>query len=288
MRRAIEYFERAIEIDPDYAAAYSGLADSYAVLPLYGSVPPKEAMPRAEAAARRALEIDDTLAEAHTALGLVLALDHWDWSAGERSFRRAIELNPNYAIAHHRYGNYLQATGRAREALAEMQRALELDPLALDINRGLGNTYRDIGDYDRAIEQYLYVIEVSPTDANYRSLSQAYVLQGEYGKALDALRPDDDLAAWIYAVAGKAEEALRRLDALVERAEREYVPAFIPAVAYAALRDDERAFEWLERAYEERDFNLGMFLKTSSVFVRLHSDPRFQDLLRRMNYPEAS
>ncbi len=141
--------------------------------------------------------------------------------------------------------------------------------------------------FTAAIDQYLYAIELSPISRNYHYLSEAYVRQGEYEKALDALRPDDDRAAWIYALAGTTEEARRRLDALVARAKREYVPAWYPAVAYAALRDDERAFEWLEQAYEGRDLELGSALM-EPVFVRLRPDPRFQDLLRRMNYPEAS
>ncbi|MEE9279070.1 MAG: tetratricopeptide repeat protein [Myxococcota bacterium] len=288
-RRAIEYFERAIELDPSYASAYAGLADSLSLLPAYDPEPAREVMPRAEAAARKALEIDSTLGEAHTSLGWVRAFYHWDWAGAERSFQTAIELDPGYPTAHSWYGVSLWAVGRIDEGAAELERAHELDPLSLVMKRNLGYVYMLQGDHERAIKALLDTLELDPELAlTRRWLAEAYVRAGEYDKAVAIIPPGDQEAPWIYAMAGKREEALRRLDALGERSQREHVPSTPRARAYAALGEDERAMEWLERAYEERDIWLGLFLKNDPLFERLHLDPRFRDLLRRMNYAEAS
>ena len=288
LSRAIEHFERAIELDPTYAAPYAGLADSYGLMSPYGQMPNKESMPRAEAAARKALELDETLAEAHASLGWVLAFYHRDWAGAEQSFLRAIELDPGYATAHHWHGVYLWAVGRTRDALAEAERALELDPLSLIVNRNLAYTYVLVGDYERAIEQFLHTLELDPDFPLTQSyLAVTYARQGDYEKALAVIAPSDSAAPWLYAEAGKRDEALRLLDELAERSKREHVASMPRARAYAVLGDDERAFEWLERAYEDREFEIHVFLKTDPQFVRLYPDPRFQDLLRRMGYPEG-
>ena len=289
LRRAVAYFERAIEEDPDYAAAYAGLADTYALLPAYGVEPAGQVVPKAEAAARKALAIDGSLAAAHASLGWIQAFFHWDWSAAEQSFRRAIELDPRYPTAHLWYGLALRSTGRVREGLAEMERAHQLDPFALVNNRNLGETYAIAGDFDRAIAQLLYTIELDPDfPLTHVSLASAYLRNGEVEKALGSIPPESKHAAWIYARAGKREEALRLLDAYAARAEPDHVVAMSRAIAYAALGDDERAFEWLERAYDVQPIGLSIRLLSNPVLERLRADPRFQDLLRRMNYPGPS
>ena len=290
LRRAIEYFESAIDEDPGYAPAYAGLADSYALLAAYTAEPITEAMTRAEAAARKALAIDESLAEAHASLAWVLAFYHWDWSGAEQSLRRAIELDPRYPMAHTWYGILLRATGRVREGLAELERAHELDPLSLITNRTLGEAYLELGEPERAIEQLLHTIELDPDfPFTQRGLAHAYLKQGEVDKALvvAAQQLNDNEAAWIYGQAGRRVEALQRLES-DQRPKRAHSFPFSRALAYAALGDKERTFEWLERAYTAREPVLGLLIKTEPVLVPLYEDPRFQDLLRRMNYPGAS
>ncbi len=288
-RRAIAYFESAIEADPSYAAAYAGLADCHLLMAAYELEPATEAMPRSEAAARKALEIDDTVAEAHASLAWMLVLYHRDWPAAEQSFRRAIELDPRYPAAHHWRGLSLQARGRAGEALVELRRAQELDPLGLRINFDLGEANRLAGDYERAIDQYLRVIELDPDfPFPYMYLAAAHARRGEYEEALAALRPEDPRAIWVYALAGEREEALRRLDALAKASEPGYTGAYWHALGYAALGDDEQALEWLERGYEEHSSMMTLYVKIEPALLHLHSAPRFQDLLRRMNFPGAS
>jgi tetratricopeptide (TPR) repeat protein len=288
LRRAIGYFDSAIDVDPSYAAAYAGLADSYALLPGYSTEPATEAMPRAESAARRALELDESLAEAHASLAFVRAFYHWDWPGAEQSCRRALELDPRSPKAHHWYGLILAATGRSREALAELERAHELDPLSRVISRNLGSRLIG-GDLERSIELLLHTIELDPElPLAHLVLARAYQEQGEEEKALAiaAHQLNDYEAAYIYAYAGRREDALRRLQQAEDGSERAGDAALYKAQAYAALGDEERAFEWLERAYAARELALGLMLKTEAAFVPLHDDPRFQDLLRRMGLPE--
>ena len=290
LSKAIEYFQQAIAKDSSYALAYSGLADCYGVLPTFAFVPPKEAYPKAKEAALKALEIDDTLAEAHTSLAIVKAGYDWHWSGGEREFQRAIALNPDYAMAHMWYGFTLALMGRFDEAIAEAKRALELDPLSLNINWFLGLVYIFARQYDQAIEQYRKALELDPNFFMLHAfLGIAYVHKSMYKEGIAefekavAISPSNLSLSFLgygYAAAGRRVEAQKVLDKLNELSKRKYVPALHRAIIYAGLVEKDKAFEWLEKAYEER---YTIAIKVNPVFDPLRSDPRFKDLLRRMN-----
>jgi tetratricopeptide (TPR) repeat protein len=289
--RAIEYFQQAIAKDPNYALAYAGLADCYSGLPFNASVAPKEAIPRAKEAAQKALEIDDTLAEAHASLGFIRTIYDWDWPGAEKEFQRAIELNPNYAIAHRWYSLALEFTGRLEEAIAEDKRALELDPLSLPINAYTGLTFYDVRQFDQAIEQEHKALELDPNFIlAHDFLGLAYVQKSmrkegiaEFEKAL-VIAPGDALSLGelgnAYALGGKRAEAQKALDQLNELSKQRYVPAMARVVVDVGLGEKDKAFEWLEKAYEER---FVIQIKVDPQFDPLRSDPRFTDLLRRMN-----
>ena len=295
LKKSIEYFNQAIEKDPSFALAYAGLADSY-VVPA-NRLPPREAMPKAKAAAIRALELDETLAEAHASLGRVLAAYDWDWTSAEKEYKRAIELNPRYAIAHQWYGGYLAVMGRSNEAIAERKRALELEPLSLIINFELGLAFYYARDYDQAIEQFQKTLEL---DQNFppahQFLPAAYEQKGMYGEAIAEFKkaiPLKQGSEWtlskaglghVYAVTGKKSEARTVLDELKQLSEQEYVPATSIALIYAGLGEKDQAFAWLEKAYEQRAFQM-QWLKIEPRWDSLRSDPRFQDLMRRIGIP---
>ncbi len=289
--RAIEGFHQAIEKDPSYALAYAGVADSYALLANYSAIPRKESYSRAKAAAMRALEIDDTLAEAHTSLAFVI-WHEGDFSGGEREFKRAIELNPNYATADHWYGNYLLAVGRRDEALAELKRSLELDPLSLIINTAVGGCYYFRREYDQAITQLRETLEIDANFINaHEFLGAACLQKGMYEEAIAEFQKAVELSGrWevelsklghTYAVSGRRTEARKLLDELKERRTQRQISATNIALVYAGLGEREQAFAWLEKAYQERDQRLGA-ITTDPVLDSLRSDPRFQDLLRRV------
>ena len=292
IKKSIEYFDQAIEKDPGYALAYVGLADCY-VVPA-NPQPPSEKMPKARAAAMRALELDETLAEAHTALARVLAVYDWDWAGAEKEFRRAIELNPRYAGAHQWYGGYLEMMGRPDESLAERNKALELDPLSLTINFELGLAFYYARDYDQAIQQFQKTLEL---DANFplvhAHLPAAYEQKGMYAEAIAGFQKGITLRGgteWsfsmsglghVYGVSGKKAEARAVLDELKQRSRQEYVPADSIALVYEGLGEKDQAFIWLEKAYEEHAFKMA-WLKVEPQWDSLRSDPRFADLVRRM------
>jgi TolB-like protein/Tfp pilus assembly protein PilF len=290
---AIGYFQQAIEQDESYALAYVGLADSNVLLVEYGSTSVAEALPKAERAALKALELDGTLAEAHEVLGLIRAYDY-QWSAAENEYRRAIELKPDYPTAHHRYAVTLIATGRIGEAKAEAERARQLDPTSLIINSLLAAILVSAREYDRAIEQEKKALELDPSFAYGRSaLARAYIGQTRYAEAvaeLDKLKAT--LAAWparyagelgyAYAMSGQRAEALRVLAELEERSQREYISPSARALIYTGLGDKDQAFAWLDKAYAERDWRLRE-LKFSPLFDSLRSDPRFTRLLKQMH-----
>ena len=293
---ALEYFRRAIEIDPTYALGYAGMADCYNLLPFYGLAPPKEAFPRARAAALKALDLDSTLAEAHTTLGDIAYSYDWDWSAAEQEYMRAIELNPSYATAHHWYANYLGVVGRLTEQMQEIKRALELDPLSLRINGDLGWAFQFAGQYDQAIEQYQKTLKLDPNFVPVHSLlGRAYVQKGMYSEARNAFEKAIALSegnpdyiaelGHLYAVGGKRNEALAKISELKQLSRRRYVSPVGLALIHVGLGDKEQAFEWLEKAYEDRSAAL-VFLKRENRFDPLRGEPRFQDLLRRMNLPD--
>jgi serine/threonine-protein kinase len=297
--KSIRFFEQAIERDPGYALAYAGLADSYLLVAFYGSRPPQEILPKARAAAIRALEIDEDLAEAHATLADLKYLFEWDWSGAERGFRRAIALNPNYATAHQWYANYLAVLRRPKEACAEIFRAQELDPLNSVIGMDVGLTcYYTAGDYDKAIEQYRKVLELDPGfGLTYLYLALAQVGRSDFAEATSVLEtlkrlgpgePDPiALLGYTFALTGRRREAEGALEELRALSKRRYVSAFPIAWVYMGLGDKDRAFEWLEKAYLERAGRL-TYLNVLRAFDPLRSDPRFQRLLDRMRFPETA
>jgi TolB-like protein/Tfp pilus assembly protein PilF/predicted Ser/Thr protein kinase len=295
-KKGIEYFQQAIDKDATYALAFSGLADSHSDLAYRGFVAPKVAYPRAKEAAQKALEIDGTLAEAHTSLAIITAEYDWNWSDAEKGFQRAIELNPNYAIAHTWYGvRVLRTLGRSEEAIAEEKRALELDPLSLISNLALGVEFSNAKQYDQGIEQLRKTVELDPSfSLAHAMLGRAYVEKAAYKEGIDetekalAFSPDNtrfvSLLGSAYARAGRRADAQKVLDQLNVMASQKYVAANYRAFIYAALGKKSEAFEWLERAYDERSIGLGVgTLKVDPAYDPLRSDPRFHDLLRRMN-----
>jgi tetratricopeptide (TPR) repeat protein len=283
VNRGIGYFEQAIEKDPTYALAYSGLADCYRARGGLFLVPPKETYPKAKEAALKALEIDDTLGEAHASLGSIKSSYDWDWSGAEKEFQRAIELNPSDAAAHRAHGVSLVRTGRLEETIREEKRALELDPLSLNANRSLRAAFYFARQYERAIEQERKTLELG---SNFR-LARDDLGLAEMEDAV-ALSPGDpptlvDLG-YAYAVAGRRAEAQKVLDQLNELSKQKYISGYFVARIYAALGDQDKAFAWLEKAYEDRSMASGFgTIKTDPAYDPLRSDPRFQDLLRRMN-----
>jgi serine/threonine protein kinase/Tfp pilus assembly protein PilF len=293
--KALAYFQQAIARDPSYALAYAGLSDSYAVAALFGFVPANEAFPRAKEAAQKALEIDDTLAEAHGSLAAVKASYDWDWSGAEGEFQRAIALNPSSAYAHYFYSVTLRKMGRLEEAIEEGKRALELDPLALNNNAILGATFYMARQYDQAIEQLRKTLELDPYFAPaYSVLGMTYLQKSmykegmaEFEKALVISPGSTLLLSWLgyaYAVTGRKAEAQKVLDQLNESSKQKYVPALYRAGIYAGLGEKDKAFEWLEKSYEDRSIGVGFgTIKVDPIYDPLRSDPRFQDLLRRMN-----
>ncbi len=296
LKKSIEYFNQAIDKDPHFALAYAGLADSY-VVP--GSrLPPREAMPKAKEAAMRALELDDTLAEAHASLGRVFAAYDWDWPNAEKEYKRAIELNPRYATAHQWYGGYLSVMGRSNEAIAERKRAVELEPLSLVINFELGLAFYYDRDYDRAIEQFQKTLELDQNfPAAHNFLPAAYEQKGMYNEAIAEFKKAIPLTAgseWslskaglghVYGLSGKRNEARTLLDDLKQLSAQEFVPATSIAFIYAGLGEKDQAFVWLDKGYEQRAFRM-QWIKLDPRWDSLRSDPRFVDLMRRMGFPQ--
>jgi TolB-like protein/class 3 adenylate cyclase/Tfp pilus assembly protein PilF len=291
LEKSKEYFEQAIEKDPTYAQAYARLAFSYAYLGfLYLS--PKETFPKAKVAAMKAVEIDDTLAEAHTSLALIKAWYDWDWSGAEREYKRALSLNPSSALAHWRYGmDYLSSMGRYEEATAELKRAQELDPLNLALTEALGWGFYFARQYDQQIEQFRILAEMDPDyPQSHWGLGTAYLCKGRHEQAIiEFQKLKDHMPLWaltslggVYAASGKRDEAQKLLGELKEKALQEKVNPVFFAWIYIALGEKDSAFEWLQKAYEERSSVL-IFLKVDPVYDNLHSDPRFKELLKKMN-----
>ena len=293
-QKGLEYFQLAIEKDPTYALAYAGIADCYNLLQVYAYLPPKEAFPKARAAAEKALEIDPSLAEAHTSLAWVRVSYDLDWSAGEKEFKRALELNPNYATGHHWYSIYLTAMGRHAESLAQIKRAQEVDPLSLMINTDLGFVLFYGRQDDLAIEQYHKTLEMDKDFVvAYWRLAIIYAQKEMYDEALAATQKMRELLGdkdplvlgaigYIYALLGKRDEAKKVLNELSGLSKHSYISSMRVALIYMGLGQKEQAFKWLEKAYEERDFWM-TFIKVAPPFDRLRSDPRFKILLKKMN-----
>jgi len=293
LRRAVEYFQQAIDEDPLYAPAYSGLADTYFARAAFAYSTMTDMGPLANAAAMRALEIDDKLPEGHVSLGLVKAFHEWAWSDAEREFKRAIELRPGYSDAHHWYSHFFQALGEVDLAMAEMKRALDLDPLTPHLHNDVGRYLYFKRLYDQAIEQFQKTIEVNPSYYHlYWDLGNAYSQKGMFTEAIAAYKKAYELSngnifikgtiAYGYAVWGREDKARELLAELKELSKRNYVLPLEMAVTYAALGEKEHAFDLLEKACEERSFRLTVAIKIDPRWDPLRSDPRFHDLLRRI------
>jgi TolB-like protein/DNA-binding winged helix-turn-helix (wHTH) protein/Flp pilus assembly protein TadD len=295
LKVALAYFNQAIEEDPTYAQAYSGLADTYALLGdwQYGVMTPKEALPKAKAAASKALELDSTLSEAHNSLAFCFDAFDWDFDAAGKEFQRSIELNPGYATAHHWYSWHLSLLGRYDEAIEEMRKAKILDPLSLIINADLAELLSIAHFYDESIIQSRKTIEMDPNFAlAHNQLAQAYLQKHMNAEAIAELQKAVKLSAGCptcianlaraYAASGRTGEAGKLLSDLKSHSNGGYSDAAEVSMVYAALGDKDRAMHWLEIGYEQR-FNPGVLLRPG--FDPLRADPRFQDLLRRIGLP---
>jgi serine/threonine-protein kinase len=292
LKKSLEYFNQAIEIDPHDALSYAGLADAFVLIPNYSAGSPHEFYPKAKAAARKALELDETLAEAHTSLAQALFAYDWNFAESSREFQRAIELNPNYATARHWYANStLLAMGRFDEAIREGRRAQELDPLSLIINADLGADYFYARQYDLSIEQLRKTIEMDQGfyTAHY-FLGMAYAMKGAFTEAIaeyrraQQLSDDPFVLAYLghaFAASGNRGEALKMLNQLKAIARQRYVPAYGFAIVYAAIGEKDQAFEWLEKLYQDRAFDIA-YINVDPFFDKLRTDPRFVDLVRRV------
>lgn len=289
-QRAIDYFQQAIAKDANYARAYAGLADSYALIAGYSGVPTGDFMARARAAARRAVELDDSLPEAHTALALVIQNYDFDWQTAEAEFRRAIALNPNYATAHQWYAEHLMWQGRFQEALGESERARQLDPLSLIIASDNGVILLYSRQYDRAIAQFRSVLDMDPNFSRAHMIRRAYVEKGMFAEALALTEklPLVDLEPWywaslahIYGRAGRQKEAQDALRRLLHLRRRRPIDPMETAFAHVGMGNGDLALSCLEQAYEQHSIGLTA-LKVDPVYDPLRSDPRFQDLLRRV------
>ncbi|HEV2351518.1 MAG TPA: protein kinase [Terriglobia bacterium] len=297
LERAIHYFQEAIRQDPNHAPAYAGLADSFALLGTvpYDAMPPREAMPKAKDAAAKALFLDETLAEAHASLAYILMSYDWDFEDAEREFQRALALNPGYATAHQWYALFLSVMGRKEEAISEIRRAQDYDPLSVVINTTAALVYNFARQFDQAIEQCQRVFEVYPGFplAHFergRAYQQKGMLQEGLAEHQSARTFSGDTAQTVTAVGhalallGRTEEARKVVDDLLEMGKRKYVPAVYLAGIFTALHETEQAMHWLEKAFQDRSDYL-VYLRREPTFDNLHPDPRFQDLVRSIGLP---
>lgn len=295
LKQAVDFYNQAIEKDPNYALAYSGLAETYVLFSSYDVASATDSMPRAKAAALRALAIDDSVAEAHTAFGFYLWYYEWNHDASEKEFRRAIELKPDYSTAHHWFGGCLSDVKRFDDGLAELRRAEELDPLSLIIGKNLGDALVLARRYDEAIAQYKRTLVLNPNFASaHQWLGRAYGSKGMYPEAISETRaamelnnrstPKGDLGLWL-ARSGKREEAVKLLSELKQEAAAGYVQSYSIAIIYIGLGNREEALNWLEK-------HMSAHSETASEYAvapeldDLRSEPRFKAMLKQMNLPE--
>ena len=306
LEKAGKYFAEAIQKDPNFALAYSGQADYFAYLTVLGGpeiLKPRDAMTQARTAAAKALRLDDSLAEAHASMGNILHNYDWDWAAAEREFKKAIELNPNYAMAHHLYAHLLIETGRAQESLAEAGWALQLDPYSPFINNGLSRQYYLSRQYDKAIKQCQIGLQINPTYLPARiQLALAYEQTGKFPAAISQLEqaagaikaaeispgghPIDvpvlhALLGHAYAVTGRRSDAMSELGKLQAAAEKHYVPPSYFAILWMALGNKNEAFVWLNRGYQDRSEHM-LYLGIEPLVDPLRNDPRFASLLKKV------
>ena len=295
--KGIDYLHQAVALDPNYALPYAGIAFTYNWASDW-IIPPKDAMPKAKEAARRAVELDDTVAEAHVELGTVASWYDYDWLLAEREYKRALELSPNYAAAHEFYSAYLIMVGRVDEALDEARRAEALDPVSAEISYILGFELYYAHRYDQAVAELRRCLDLDSSywSADY-SLAQTYEQQGRFAEAIAALKTartieDSSLVlnaelVRAYALSGRQALAKQALEELLARSKRSYVSAYIMATVYAAMGEKNQAFAQLQQAYLQRSFFLSL-IKVDPELDSLRHDPRFQDLLRRMNFPAVA
>jgi len=296
LKKALDYFNQAVAVDPKYALAYAGISDVYQLLPNYSADAPKDCLPKAEAAAKKALELDNTLAEAHNSLAYGLA-QRFEFAEAEKEFKRAIELNPNYATARQWYSDSVLApTERLQEALAEMKRALELDPLSPVINGDLAVAYEAVDRYDEAIEQFHRTIELEP--GFYKAhlwLGNVLEVYGDLAGAIAEYQKAGELSddpgipaglASAYVALGNKKEAVKILDQLRERSKHQYVPAAIFAMLYLALGNKDEAMRWLEKSYQDGAGADLQGIRLDRRMASLHGDPRFEKLISRIFGPQ--
>ncbi len=303
LEKAVEFFKQAIEKDPNYALAYTGLADTYSLLPGWGDFRPKEYMPQAKQAALKALELDPNLAEANTSLGWILFSYEYDFAGAEKSFKRAIELNPNYATGRFWYAILLTASNRHDEAIREMTKAIDLDPFSFAFNRVGVERLRFAGRYDEALLQNKKVNELFPNEQRFHDdNSLIYGNQGKYDQAVEELligmkankRPEEMIAkvkegyekgGWDGYGRMRQEIWLEDLSARQAKDPNEYIRAISYAFAYAWGKDKDKTIEYLNKAYEERDRNLTQ-LKVDKIWDFVRDDPRFKELVKKVGIPE--
>jgi len=292
LNKGIDYFQQAIDKDPNYALAYAGIADSYNTMGFWGYCPPRDAFPKARAAAQKALKIDDTLAEAHTSLGWISANYDFDWPTAEREYKQAIALNSGYATAHNWYSVYFMNMGRFNEALAENKRAEQLDPLSIVTNYVAGEILRCMGRYDEAIEQFQKTIEIEPYfGVGYCYLGLAFSQKNKYKEAITALQKSIELTkglswskgilGYIYTLAGEKGKAEQMLYQMKTRSKKRYVSSASIALIHAGLGEKDKAIELLEKAQEERCSLLlfSKFFREQDIFS---SEPRYKALLKKI------
>jgi len=294
VRKSIEFYEQAIAVDPNYALAYTGIAVAYVSLSIASDAKPAESFPKAKAAALKAVTLDESLSDAHAYLSFIHFWFDWDWAAAESEVRRAIALNANSAEAHRGYGILLSQLGRQDEAIVEGTRARELDPLALITRTNEALFFYYSNQLPVAEDKLRAALELEPNFwIALLSIAKVYVAQGRYREAIAELTKARKLSGgsaqplsmlgYTFAIMGDREGAFEVLNELETLAGKRYVPPYNSALVYNGLHDDDNTFEWLERAYEGRDVLLAAFIKTDPVWSRLYHDPRFQDLLARMN-----
>lgn len=293
LEKAYEYFQRALAADPDYAAAYAGIATYWSVLPFYSQRSPAVVFPRAKEAALKALELDETLAEAHAALAYIDAYYEWDWAGAEREFRRAIELSPSFADAHFSYSRFLAAQKRFGEAHAELASAYALDPLSLLLKANVALLSYFERDYDRSLEILREVLDIDPElSVAHWGLGLIYEQKGRYAEAILEMERAASVSGpnvrsslgHLYGVAGKRAKAQTVLDELNAKARETYMPAYFFALIYTGLGDHDQAFNWLEKAYQERSSVLA-YLQVDPRLDPLRADPRYEALRRRLRFP---
>jgi TolB-like protein/Flp pilus assembly protein TadD len=295
LKKGIEQFKAATDLDPNFALAYTGLADCYAILPEYAGTPFSDAMPQAKAYAERAIAIDDQLGEPHATLGIVY-VQAWQWADAEREYKRAIELNPNYATAYHWYSIALKNQGRNDEAAKMIMKASELDPLSGAIGCNISMIYQLQDNHDASIKNSLKLIELDPNFGRaYEYLGLSYFKVGRKEEAVMAMEKAVELTkrqnvvlselGFVYGAVGKRTEAVAVAKELEDKYARKEAAGHEVAAVYSGLGEKDKAFEWLEKDFQNRDSRLNTF-RWETQFEPLHDDPRFKDLLKRMGLPE--